>query len=279
MIIRLKSLLAVALFLLAIFEGRSQSPLTPAEERNTFRLADTNLTIELVASEPAVRAPVAVAWDADGRMFVAEMTDYPSGPVSGRIRFLEDRDGDGRYERSTVFATNLAFPNGVMPWKNGVLVTAAPDIWFLADTNGDGVADVRERVLTGFAEGNQQLRVNGLLWGLDNWIYGANGRSDGEARWADGTTAGSIRRHDFRFRPDAKQFEPVAGNSQFGMGHDDWGNRFPVFNNTPIRHVVMEDRYLAGQPLVAGTDVVPSISPAQDGNRVFALTPPALLIP
>ena len=257
----------------------ADSPLSPEQERATFQLADPNLIVDLVAAEPDVRAPVAIAWDADGRMFVVEMTDYPSGPVSGRIRLLEDHDGDGRYERSTIFATNLAFPNGVMSWKNGVLVTAAPDIWFLADTNGDGVADVREKILTGFAEGNQQLRVNGLFWGIDNWIYGCNGRSDGEVKWADGTPAGSIRRHDFRFRPDTKQFEAIAGNSQFGMGHDDWGNRFPVFNNTPIRHVVMEDRYLERQPSLAGTDVVPSISPTNDGNRVFALTPPTLLIP
>src|SRR5256886_2436704 len=128
------------------------APLRPDKEAATFRFADPNLTAELVAAEPDVVAPVAIAWDADGRMFVAEMTDYPSGPVSGRIQLLEDRDGDGRYEHSTVFATNLAFPNGVMAWKNGVLVTAAPDIWFLADTNGDGEADVREKVLTGFAE-------------------------------------------------------------------------------------------------------------------------------
>jgi putative membrane-bound dehydrogenase-like protein len=257
----------------------AMSPLSPEQERATFQLADTNLAIELVAAEPDVRAPVAIAWDADGRMFVAEMTDYPSGPVNGRIRLLEDRDGDGRYERVTIFAANLAFPNGVMAWKNGLLVTAAPDIWFLADTNADGVADVREKVLTGFAEGNQQLRVNGLFWGIDNWIYGCNGRSDGEVKWADGTPAGSIRRHDFRLRPDTKQFEVIAGNSQFGMGHDDWGNRFPVFNNTPIRHVVMEDHHLEGQAILAGSDVVPSISPTNDGNRVFALTPPTLLIP
>jgi putative membrane-bound dehydrogenase-like protein len=245
----------------------------------SFQLADSNLIVELVAAEPDVRAPVAIAWDADGRMFVAEMTDYPSGPVNGRIRLLEDRDGDGRYERAIVFATNLAFPNGVMAWKNGVLVTAAPDIWFLADTNGDGAADVREKILTGFAEGNQQLRVNGLYWGVDNWIYGCNGRSDGEVKWADGTPAASIRRHDFRFRPDKKEFEVIAGNSQFGMGHDDWGNRFPVFNNIPIRHVVIEDRYLAHQPALAGLDNVPNISPTNDGNRVFAITPPTLLIP
>ncbi len=251
-------------------------PRSPADELKSFQLADTNLVVELVAAEPAIRAPVAIAWDADARLYVAEMTDYPSGPISGRIRLLEDRDGDGRYEHSQIFATNLAFPNGMMPWKNGILVTAAPDIWFLADTNGDGVADARERVLTGFAEGNQQLRVNGLFWGIDNWIYGANGRSDGEIKWADGTPAGSIRRHDFRFRPDTKQFEAIAGNSQFGMGHDDWGNRFPVFNNMPIRHVVIEEKYLAS---LAGIDLTPNISPTNDGNRVFAITSPNLLIP
>jgi putative membrane-bound dehydrogenase-like protein len=254
------------------------SPLSPEREHATFRLADDNLVVELAAGEPAVRAPVAIAWDADGRMFVAEMTDYPSGPVSGRIRMLEDRDADGRYEHATIFATNLAYPNGVLPWRNGLLVTVAPDILFLADTNGDGAADVREKILTGFAEGNQQLRVNGLFWGIDNWIYGATGRSDGEVKWADGAKAGSIRRHDFRFRPDTKQFEAIAGNSQFGMGHDDWGNRFPVFNATPIRHVVLEEHYLSRQPLLAGTDLVPDISP-DDGNRVFALTSPNVLIP
>jgi putative membrane-bound dehydrogenase-like protein len=264
--------------ILAALSCAASSPLSPVDELKTFQLADPNLTVELVAAEPDVRAPVAIAWDADGRMFVAEMTDYPSGPVNGRIRLLEDRNGDGRYEHAIIFATNLAFPNGVMAWKNGVLITAAPDILFLADTNGDGRADVRERILTGFSEGNQQLRVNGLFWGIDNWIYGANGRSDGEVKWGDGTPAGSIRRKDFRFRPDTKQFEVIAGNSQFGMGHDDWGNRFPVFNATPIRHVVMEDRYLSRQPLLAGTDNVPGVSPA-DGTRVFALTPPTLLIP
>ncbi len=274
-----RGILIILSSLLASLDLQAASPLSPAEELKTFHLADTNLTVEIVAAEPDVRAPVAIAWDADGRMFVAEMTDYPSGPVNGRVRLLEDRDRDGRYERAAVFATNLAFPNGVMPWKNGLLVTAAPDILFLADTNGDGVADTREKILTGFAEGNQQLRVNGLFWGIDNWIYGANGRSDGEVKWADGTPAGSIRRHDFRFRPDTKQFEAVAGNSQFGMGHDDWGNRFPVFNNMPIRHVAMEDRYLVRQPSLAGIDNVPSISPTNDGNRVFAVTSPNVLIP
>src|SRR6266404_194553 len=167
----------------AIAAGPSGSPLAPHEELTTFHFADSNLIADLVASEPDVVAPVAIAWDADGRLFVAEMTDYPSGPVSGRIRMLEDRDGDGRYERATIFADKIAFPNGVMAWNGGIFVTAAPDILFFKDTDGDGHADERRVILTGFAEGNQQLRVNGLYWGLENWIYGANGRSDGEVQW------------------------------------------------------------------------------------------------
>src|SRR5437016_3068008 len=93
----------------------SPKPLTPAQERTSFRLADERLTIDLVAAEPDVVSPVAIAFDADGRLFVAEMLDYPNAQTSGRIRLLEDRDGDGRYETATVFADKLPFPNGVLP--------------------------------------------------------------------------------------------------------------------------------------------------------------------
>ena len=78
-------------------EERLPAPRTPVEELATLRLADPGLKIELVAAEPDVISPVAIAWDEGGRLFVAEMTDYPAGPTSGRIRLLEDRDGDGRY--------------------------------------------------------------------------------------------------------------------------------------------------------------------------------------
>src|SRR5712692_10044492 len=160
---------ALAAATLTTLAGETLSPLTPPQERSTFQLTDPNLSVELVASEPDIVAPVAIAWDAEGKLYVVEMTDYPSGPVSGRVKLLEDRNGDGRYEKVTVFADQLPFPTGIMAWRGGVLVTAAPEIWFLKDNNGDGVADERRKVLTGFAEGNQQLRVNGLYWGVDNW--------------------------------------------------------------------------------------------------------------
>ena len=122
---------------------RAEAPLAPAAAAETFQLADPALGVELVVSEPKVQSPVAMAWDADGKLYVAEMIGYPITEGAGRIRRLEDRDGDGRYEHSTVFADRLSFPTSVLPHREGILVTAAPDILFLADSDGDGVADVR----------------------------------------------------------------------------------------------------------------------------------------
>src|SRR2546427_777165 len=145
------------------------SPLTPQHALASFHFADEELAIEPAASEPEVVSPVAIAWDADGRLFVAEMSDYPNATNGGRIKLLEDRDGDGRYEHATVFAEKLPFPNGVLPWNGGVLVTAAPDILFLKDNDGDGRADERRVFLIGVGEGNQQLVENGWFWAGCNW--------------------------------------------------------------------------------------------------------------
>ena len=275
--------LVIFTVLLCALESRavdpSPGPLTPAAEQATFRIAGSGLAIELVAAEPEVKSPVAIAWDADGFLYVAEMIDYPVAARAGQIRRLEDRDGDGRYERATVFASELPFPNSVLPCHGGVLVTAAPDILFLRDRDGDGRADERRVVLTGFAEGNTQLRVNGLCWGLDNWIYAANGRSDGEVRapsWPAGKTV-SIRRRDvrFRFRPDSDevQVEAIAGFSQFGLAHDDWGNRFPSWNTIPLRHVVLEQLCTRRNPFLAETSSVAEILDGADGGRVYSISP------
>ncbi len=272
--------LALVLATLAAFHASAQqpaSPLTPQQALGSFHFADPDMMADLVASEPDVVSPVAIAWDADGRLFVAEMLDYPNATNGGRIKMLEDRDGDGRYERATVFAENLPFPNGVLPWNGGVLVTAAPDILFLRDNDGDGRADERRVVLTGFGEGNQQLRVNGLFWGLDNWIYGANGRSDGEVRRPDATRTVSLRGHDFRFRPGTGEFETIAGRSQFGNTRDDWGNRFLSWNTIPIRHEVLPERYLSRNTGPFAVDSLQDLLPPSDDGRVFPLAPAPLV--
>ncbi len=146
----------------------------------------------------------------DGRLPAAATTAgaSPAGVCAG----LEDTDGDGRYDRSTVFLDGLFVPTGVMPWRKGVLVTAAPDLVYAEDTDGDGKADKREALFTGFGEGNQQHRVNGLRWGLDNWIYGANGDSGGEVKSIKtGTGRRTSAAAISRIRPDTGEIEAVGG--------------------------------------------------------------------
>ncbi len=246
-------------------------PPTVRESLSALRLADPNLTIELVASEPAVTNPVAIAWDAHGRPFVAEMTDYPVGPEGGRIKRLEDRDGDGIYEHATIFAEKLKYPSGLVPWRRGLLVTSAPDLIYFEDADDDGVAETREIILTGFVEGNQQLRVNSPTWGLDNRLYLANGRSGGSVR-KPGSPEGAavpIPRNDLRFDPRTGAIEPISGYSQFGLPRDDWGDRFPSWNTVPLRHVVLEPWQLGS----SGGAAVAEILDLADGGRIYSLAP------
>ncbi len=250
------------------------APKSPADEQASFRLADPELVIELVAAEPEVSSPVAVYWDAAGAMYVAEMAGYPDDLAGGRIRRLVDDDGDGRFENVSVFADALPHVNSALPAGGGILATAAPDIWFLRDGDGDGVAEDRQVVLTGFTVSNPQLLVNGLTWGLDGWVYGANGRADGDVRRPKNPAeaAVSIRRRDFRFRPETGEFEPVAGFSQFGLARDDWGGRFPSWNTVPLRHVVLEDRWLERNPHLAAAAPVAQILDPADSGRVYPIS-------
>src|ERR1051326_1440656 len=142
---------------------------------------------ELVAAEPLVQDPIAFEWGADGKLWVVEMGDYPlgadgNGKPGGRVRFLEDSKHDGHYDKSTVFLDGLSFPNGIYPWRKGVLISCPPDIIYAEDKDGDGRADVRKVLFTGFNPGNPQHRANGYDYGLDNWLYGANGESGGEEK-------------------------------------------------------------------------------------------------
>lgn len=242
------------------------SPLSPKEAIKHFQIRD-GYQIDLVASEPQIVDPVAFDWGFDGRLWVVEMHDYPNGlgaagpndkgPPGGRVKVLEDADGDGRYEKSTLFADGLSFPNGIMTMPDGsILVTASPNILRLKDTNDDGKADEQQVLFSGFAEGNQQLRVNGLKWGLDGWIYcasGGVGRGDPKARIKVERTGElvDIGGRDFRFSLDYKQLEPQLGMSQFGRNRDDFGNWFGCNNNTPLYHIVHDDAMLRRNPHLA----------------------------
>jgi putative membrane-bound dehydrogenase-like protein len=251
-------------------------PLPPDQSKLEIQLADPDLVIELVAAEPVINSPVAITWDEAGRMYVVEMSDYPTGETGGRIRQLADRDADGVFETATTFADGLKFPTGALPWNGGLLVTCAPDILFFKDTDGDGQADERKVMLTGFAEGNQQLRVNGLLWGLDNWVYGANGRSGGTVRRPGDPLekAVPIPRHDFRFHPETGEFEALAGFSQFGLTRNDFNHRFLSWNTVPFRHVVMEERDISRNPFLTVGESVAVITDPADTGRVYPISSP-----
>ncbi|MFT5128466.1 MAG: putative membrane-bound dehydrogenase-like protein, partial [Rhodothermales bacterium] len=226
--------------------------------------------VELVAAEPLVIDPVAIDWGADGKLWVAEMADYPygiNGKPGGRIRFLEDKDGDGSYDAATVFLSGVNFPTGVMSWGKGVLVTAAPEIFYAEDTDGDGEADLRKTLFTGFKEGNQQLRVNGLRWGLDNWVHCAGGSHQGnyaaKVKILSTLTQTTIPLggRDFRIDPDRGLLDPRSGPSQFGRERDDWGNWFGVQNSYPVWHYVLLDPYMRRHPDYAPPDARKLLTP------------------
>jgi putative membrane-bound dehydrogenase-like protein len=246
------------------------SPLSPRDAVKHFRLTP-GLRIELVACEPQIESPVAVAFDEEGKLWVVEMRDYPNGPrrgekPAGRIRILEDRDGDGFFEHSTVFADHLLFANGLLPWRGGVLVTAAPAIMHL-ERGPDGGAGKRTVLFQGFAAENPQLRVSHPNLGIDNWIYVANGLRGGLVKGGNDPAAKPINLAgmDFRFDLTHDRYEAISGMGQYGNTFDDWGRRFVCDNRHHIRHVVMENRYLKRNPYLAAGAVVEDISVLDDG--------------
>lgn len=155
--------------------------LSPEESMKTFYLPE-GYKVELVASEPMVDEPVTIAWDGSGRMYVAEMNTYMqdvdgSGtdrPIS-KIKLLEDLDGDGKMDKSTVFIDSLLLPRMILPLEDELIVneTYSYDLWSYKDTNGDGVADKKERVYYNPERrgGNLEHQQSGLVWNLDNWVY------------------------------------------------------------------------------------------------------------
>jgi len=257
---------------------RMPPPKSPTEALASMRLAE-GFQIELVASEPQVIDPVHLDWDDRGRLWVVEMRDYPlgldgHGKPGGRVVVLQDDDGDGRMDRAVPFLTDLAFPTSVMPWGKGALVATAPDLLYAEDTDGDGRADVRRVLFTGFTEGNQQHRFNGFEWGLDGWLYLANGDSGGTVTSvATGKTL-SLSGRDLRLRPETGEMETVSAQTQFGRRRDDWGNWFGNNNPTWLWQVTIPEHYLRRNPKVAVRRVSRMLAQREDSTRTFPVSAP-----
>lgn len=243
----------------------------------TARLPE-DLRLELAAREPAVVDPVGVAFDADGRMFVVEMGGYPMRPEGsaplGRVKRLIDADLDGYYETWTLFADRLPYPTSVLPWRDGVLVTAPPDIVHLRDRDDDGVADVREVLFSGFPVANTQHNINGLTWGIDNWVYGANGGNHGSGHAAGRPEAEvSIRGTDFRFRPDTGALEPsYETTGGHGIAFDEWGRMFGTHSVNHVQHMLFPVSRLRRNPWLVLRTTRDMISDHGDSAQLFQVS-------
>ncbi len=167
-------------------------------------------------------------------------TDRPIG----RVHLLEDTDGDGKLDRSVVFAEGLSWATGIALYDGGAYVCGTPDIWYFKDTDGDGKADIRRKAFTGFRKLNVQAVINNLAWGLDGKIYGAGSSNGGEIRtlrYPDAPPV-TLGRNDFCFDPRDEKFQVISGGARFGNSFDDWGNRFVCNIRNPAQHILLPAR-------------------------------------
>ncbi len=184
--------------------------------------------LDLIASEPLVNEPVCIAWGGDGALYVVELLTYMQDldhtgaqePV-GQVVRLVDEDGDGRMDSRTVFVDKLVQPRAIMAVKGGILVGAPPNIFFCKDTTGNGIADVRNSIFEKFGKrsGNVEHKINGLMWGLDNWIY--NAKSSDRFRYIYDEEGGRIEVGKTGFR------------GQWGITQDNLGNLYSTGNTIP----------------------------------------------
>jgi glucose/arabinose dehydrogenase/mono/diheme cytochrome c family protein len=207
--------------------------LTPEAALKTLRVAP-GFRVEIVASDPLLFDPVAITIGPDGRMWVVEMRAYmpnvegvgEDAPI-GTIAVLEDTNKDGRMDKRTEFAGGLMLPRALALVGDGLLVAESPNLWFMRDTNGDGKADDKQLVANDYGNPtNPEHSANGLMWGLDNWIYNAN--------------------HTTRFRYSQGKWErePTIFRGQWGITQDDFGQLYHNNNSVALYTDVMPAEYL-----------------------------------
>ena len=217
-----------------------------------FELKD-GYEIQLVAAEPLVADPIAVVFDESNRAFVIEMHGYPEKRADdlGRVKLLEDTDADGVFDRHSVFVEGLSWPSAIFPWDGGVFVGAVPDLWYFKDTDGDGKADLKKKLFTGFIAGPKERDIaprcfNSMTWGPDNRIHVASSMNGGLIRPADDPDAEplDLRRRDFSFDPRKLDLRPETGTGQYGLTFNSRGRKFVCKNSNHIQALMYDDRYV-----------------------------------
>ena len=199
-----------------------------------------DMKLQLFASEPDIRKPIAMAWDDRGRLWICETSDYPHGVKTDgmgndSIRICEDTNGDGKADKFTVFADHLNIPTGIVFANGGVIVSQPPRFLFLKDSNGDDKADIRQDVITGWGIADTHAQASNLHYGYDNWLHGCVGYSG-----YDGTVGGVKRKFSmgtYRFRADgsALEFLHQFTNNSWGQSQNAAGDDFGgTANGAPI---------------------------------------------
>ncbi|WP_395719224.1 PVC-type heme-binding CxxCH protein [Prosthecobacter sp.] len=240
--------------------------------------------LQLAAHEPQVRDPIAICFDERGRMFVCEMIDYSEmrdvTPHLGRISMLEDKDGDGYYETSQVFADDLPWPTGLIWANGGLFVGATPDIWRFEDKDDDGKAEVREKVFTGFGTGLKILNVQGLMnsfqWGQDNRVHvlaGGGNRGVITSPKRGDLKGIELGGKDFWFDPRTLEFGLEGGGAQYGMSFDNYGRKFGCSNSDHLQYWVYDDKYANRNPYYQMPPARQSIAVDGGAAEVFRLSP------
>ncbi len=230
--------------------------------------------IDLVASEPLIFDPVDMEFDHRGRAFVLEMPGYPLMEQESRIVLLKDSNGDGEYDIRQMFSDSLGAATSLLPYRDGFLVAAPPNILFVSDRDGDEYGEYREVILGGFEVGNTQHNFNGLTYGLDNWIYGANGGNNGKPFWPDQADSSySLRGNDFRFKINSREFQ-IWGESSggFELAMDRWGRFFQTHNLTHISNLVMP-AYYHGELMVDPPHALVNISDHETSSGLSRIYP------
>lgn len=250
-----------------------QNPLSP-EDSHEHIVVRPDFEVQLFASEEQVINPIDLDWDEQGRLWVTETVDYPNKfeedrEGNDRIKILEDTNGDGKADKVTIFAEGLNIPTSLVLYKDGVIISQAPDFIYIKDTDGDDVADEREVLFTGWGTFDTHAGPSNLRYGFDNQIWGTVGYSA-----FDGTVGGESLEFSsgfYRFQPDGSSLEYISNttNNTWGLGFNEEGQVFGSTANRDVPlHSVIPNRFYNS---LRGSGQTPRIQMIANSNRIHPL--------
>ena len=236
-------------------------------------LIERGFRLDLVASEPMVMDPTAMAFDENGRLFVLES---PQGAGSaenqlGRVRLLQDTDGDGVFDKTTIYAAGLEGPTALVCYEGGVYVNSGNQILYLRDSRGNGVADVRREVLRGFGGATNgvqgRILITSMVWGMDERVHvGTAGHSGDIFSSNEPKRSVVLSQGNFSFDPRSLELIAESGIAATGMCFDSRGRNYVSSATEPMLQVMYDARYAGRNPFYT---MPPSMLDVARGETIF----------